>query len=178
VEINQTMDVVTAKAFSRLSRAIAGQRVVSAMEEADVEVGEAEKEVEKEKPLLKEKPVVRERQSILSRHQSLISGLSYCVASCSMILLNKVVLSGYHFKAGISLMFYQNLVSVLIVYLLGATGVITTEPVTWRLVRVWFPVNILFVMMLVTSMFRCVLSFVFLIQKKTFLDFKSTCSCL
>ncbi|CAM6084709.1 unnamed protein product [Calypogeia fissa] len=146
------MDVVTAKAFTRLSRALKGQRVYPAMEEPDVEVGEPEKEVEKQ-PLVREKPVIRERPSLASRHQSLISGVSYCVASCSMILLNKVVLSGYEFNAGISLMFYQNLVSVLVVYFLSATGVITTEPITWRLVKVWFPVNFLFVGMLVTSIF-------------------------
>lgn len=37
----------------------------------------------------------------------LVSGTAYCVSSCSMILLNKVVLSSYGFNAGISLMFYQ-----------------------------------------------------------------------
>lgn len=37
----------------------------------------------------------------------LISGAAYCLSSCSMILLNKVVLSSYAFNAGISLMFYQ-----------------------------------------------------------------------
>lgn len=38
----------------------------------------------------------------------LLSGTAYCISSCSMIILNKVVLSGYNFNAGISLMFYQN----------------------------------------------------------------------
>lgn len=37
----------------------------------------------------------------------LLSGISYCISSCSMILLNKVVLSSYNFDAGISLMLYQ-----------------------------------------------------------------------
>lgn len=37
----------------------------------------------------------------------LLSGTAYCISSCSMILLNKVVLSSYAFNAGISLMFYQ-----------------------------------------------------------------------
>jgi hypothetical protein len=48
----------------------------------------------------------------------------------------------------------QNLISVIVVYFLKAVGAITTEPVTWRLVEVWFPVNILFVSMLVTSTYR------------------------
>nr|XP_024397509.1 GDP-mannose transporter GONST1-like isoform X2 [Physcomitrium patens] len=68
-----------------------------------------------------------------------------------MILLNKTVLSGYGLKGGIALMFYQNVISVLLVVLLEFSGAIVTEPVTWRLVKVWFPVNCLFVGMLVTS---------------------------
>jgi GDP-mannose transporter len=41
------------------------------------------------------------------QNKSLLSGLAYCIASCSMILVNKFVLSGYGFSAGISLMLYQ-----------------------------------------------------------------------
>ena len=41
------------------------------------------------------------------QNQSLLSGLAYCIASCSMILVNKFVLSGYGFNAGIFLMLYQ-----------------------------------------------------------------------
>ena len=48
----------------------------------------------------------------------------------------------------------QNVVSVILVYLIQATGAITTEPITWRLIKVWFPVNCLFVGMLVTSTYR------------------------
>lgn len=92
----------------------------------------------------------KERQ-FRSRNQSVMSGLAYCISSSSMILLNKLLLSGYGLTGGISLMFYQNLISVIVVYILKAVGAITTEPVTWRLVEVWFPVNILFVSMLVTS---------------------------
>lgn len=42
-----------------------------------------------------------------------MSGLAYCISSCSMILLNKIVLSSYGFDAGISLMFYQVATSVI-----------------------------------------------------------------
>ncbi|KAF7047630.1 hypothetical protein CFC21_056530 [Triticum aestivum] len=87
------------------------------------------------------------------QNQSLLSGLAYCIASCSMILVNKFVLSGYGFNAGIFLMLYQNIVSVTIVSALSISGVIPTEPLTWRLIKVWLPVNIIFVGMLITSMF-------------------------
>ncbi|VAI76502.1 unnamed protein product [Triticum turgidum subsp. durum] len=87
------------------------------------------------------------------QNQSLLSGFAYCIASCSMILVNKFVLSGYGFNAGIFLMIYQNIVSVTIVSALSLSGVIPTEPLTWKLIKVWLPVNIIFVGMLITSMF-------------------------
>ncbi|KDO50304.1 hypothetical protein CISIN_1g022936mg [Citrus sinensis] len=70
-----------------------------------------------------------------------------------MILVNKFVLSGYNFDAGISLMVYQNFISVVTVTILSFLGVISTEPLTWRLIKVWLPVNVIFVGMLITSMF-------------------------
>lgn len=54
-----------------------------------------------------EKPIKQSR----SRNQSLVSGIAYCISSCGMILLNKTVLSGYGLKGGISLMFYQVMVT-------------------------------------------------------------------
>ncbi|KAK4790197.1 hypothetical protein SAY86_017501 [Trapa natans] len=102
----------------------------------------------------------RERQKstrssrILKLHnQGLLSGFAYCISSCSMILVNKYVLSSYDFNAGISLMLYQNLISVTIVWALSFLGIISTEPLTLRLIKVWLPVNVIFVGMLVTSMF-------------------------
>ncbi|XP_072965438.1 GDP-mannose transporter GONST1 isoform X1 [Typha angustifolia] len=86
-------------------------------------------------------------------NQALLSGLAYCISSCSMILVNKFVLSGYDFNAGISLMLYQNFVSVIIVSILSLLGIITKEPLTWKLIKVWLPVNVIFVGMLITSMF-------------------------
>ncbi|KAG6538022.1 hypothetical protein ZIOFF_003125 [Zingiber officinale] len=85
-------------------------------------------------------------------NQAFLSGLAYCLSSCSMILVNKFVLSGYDFSAGISLMLYQNFVSVILVSTLSSFGVVSTEPLTWKLIKVWLPVNIIFVGMLATSM--------------------------
>lgn len=96
---------------------------------------------------------VRSKRVITVHNPALLSGLAYCISSCSMILVNKYVLSSYDFNAGIFLMLYQNLVSVVIVSILSILGVVTTEPLTWRLIKVWLPVNIIFVGMLVTSMF-------------------------
>ncbi|XP_019163457.1 PREDICTED: GDP-mannose transporter GONST1 [Ipomoea nil] len=87
------------------------------------------------------------------QNKALLSGLSYCISSCSMILINKYVLSSYDFNAGISLMVYQNFVSVVLVSILNFVGIISTEPLTWKLIKVWLPVNFIFVGMLITSMF-------------------------
>ncbi|XP_059639133.1 GDP-mannose transporter GONST1-like isoform X3 [Cornus florida] len=46
-----------------------------------------------------------------------------------------------------------NFVSVVIVLILSFSGVISTEPLTLRLIKVWLPVNVIFVGMLITSMF-------------------------
>lgn len=97
----------------------------------------------------------REHRSGLSGRRSgaFLSGAAYCVSSCSMILLNKVVLSSYNFNAGISLMFYQNLISCLVVAILDICGVVSVEKLDWKLVRVWTPVNLIFVGMLVSGMY-------------------------
>ncbi|KAL8132999.1 GDP-mannose transporter GONST1 isoform X1 [Apium graveolens] len=113
-------------------------------EEFDVETGKFDNDREK---------LIRSTRVVQINNQALLSGLAYCLSSCSMILVNKFVLSSYDFSAGISLMLYQNLVSVLIVSMLSTLGVISTEPLTWRLIKVWLPVNVIFVGMLVTSMF-------------------------
>ncbi|KAL4558148.1 hypothetical protein LXL04_036345 [Taraxacum kok-saghyz] len=112
-------------------------------DETDVENGRFDKEKERSSKTSK----------IKVNNQALLSGLAYCLSSCSMILVNKYVLSSYDFNAGISLMLYQNFVSVLIVSSLSILGVISTEPLTWRLIKVWLPVNFIFVGMLITSMF-------------------------
>ncbi|WVY94930.1 hypothetical protein V8G54_034018 [Vigna mungo] len=83
----------------------------------------------------------------------LISGVAYCISSCSMIMLNKIVLSGYNFNAGVSLMLYQNFISTLVVVLLVLSGRVAVEKLSWRLIRVWIPVNVVFIGMLVSGMY-------------------------
>ncbi|KAM5577780.1 hypothetical protein ABKV19_008226 [Rosa sericea] len=112
--------------------------------DADLEDGKLDKDRDK---------TPRSNKVVKIQNQALLSGLAYCISSCSMILVNKFVLSSYDFNAGISLMLYQNLISVIIVSTLSLLGIISTEPLTWRLVKVWLPVNVIFVGMLVTSMF-------------------------
>lgn len=113
----------------------------------DLEVGKLEKD--------RDKATMRSssNKTVKLQNQALLSGFAYCISSCSMILVNKFVLSSYDFNAGISLMLYQNFISVILVSILSLLGLVTTEPLTWRLIKVWLPVNVIFVGMLVTSMF-------------------------
>ncbi|XP_020099137.1 GDP-mannose transporter GONST1 isoform X1 [Ananas comosus] len=85
-------------------------------------------------------------------NQALLSGLAYCISSCSMILVNKFVLSGYDFNAGIFLMLYQNFVSVTIVSVLSISG-LSRQNIYMETNKDWLPVNAIFVGMLITSMF-------------------------
>ena len=66
-------------------------------EEIDLEDGKLEKPGDK---------VIRSNK-VTIQNQALLSGLAYCISSCSMILVNKFVLSSYNFNAGIFLMLYQ-----------------------------------------------------------------------
>lgn len=65
---------------------------------SDLEDGKMERERQKS---------TRSSKVIRVYNQGLLSGLAYCISSCSMILVNKYVLSSYDFNAGISLMLYQ-----------------------------------------------------------------------
>ncbi|WOL18671.1 GDP-mannose transporter GONST1 isoform X1 [Canna indica] len=95
----------------------------------------------------------KHQDSFGKKYRPILSGIAYCISSCSMILLNKVALSTYGFSAGISLMLYQNFIAVIIVLALQLMGIVSTERLTWKLIRVWLPVNLIFVSMLVTGMY-------------------------
>ncbi|OEL15636.1 GDP-mannose transporter GONST1, partial [Dichanthelium oligosanthes] len=114
------------------------------VDDSDLEDGKASKERDSSLQLLKLPKI---------QNQALLSGLAYCISSVSMILINKFILSGYGFNAPIFLMLYQNIVSVTIVSTLSLSGVVPTEPLTWNLIKVWLPVNIIFVGILIISMF-------------------------
>lgn len=63
---------------------------------------------------------IRSNKTVKIRNQALLSGFAYCISSCSMILVNKYVLSSYDFNAGISLMLYQVIFHAYLCYLDGS----------------------------------------------------------
>lgn len=50
----------------------------------------------------------------------------------------------------------QNLICSLVVALLGLFGAVSLEKLNWKLIRVWIPVNVIFVGMLVSGIYRYV----------------------
>ena len=62
-----------------------------------------------------------------------------------MVLLNKAALSSFGFGAPTALLLFQCCVAVSAAAACGAAGVARLERPSWRLVRMWAPVNVLFV---------------------------------
>lgn len=117
-----------------------------------------EKDIE-EGPLLKsndreEKPVVAaDTRRIAGLPVHIVSGAAYCVASASMVLLNKAALSSFDFESTNSLLFFQCLVCVILVKTFDLFKLVTIEPWNWKIIQTWFPVNLIFVGMIWSSFF-------------------------
>jgi len=83
----------------------------------------------------------------------LVAGIFYCCASAGMVLLNKAALSSFNFNAPMSLLFFQCVVCVVLVRLSALLGFVRVEKFNPAIVRLWFPVNLIFVGMIFTSFF-------------------------
>ncbi|PNH07851.1 GDP-mannose transporter GONST1 [Tetrabaena socialis] len=119
----------------------------TAVEEADVEV-----------PLLRDEdapPVVAKvpARTIAGLPSAVVAGFSYCMASASMVLLNKHALASFGFSCPNSLLCFQCSMAVVMVKMCGWLGVVKLQPLKRDLVRVWFPVNLIFVAMLGTGFY-------------------------
>lgn len=86
----------------------------------------------------------------------LFAGLCYCMASGSMVILNKHALNpkSFGFNSPNALLCFQCALAVTLVKACEALGLIKQlQPLKWDLVKVWFPVNLLFVGMIGTSFY-------------------------
>ena len=81
------------------------------------------------------------------------SGAAFCLTSASMTLLNKLALSSYGFGAPTVLLCFQCAVTLALVGASAALGYGRLPPLSWPLLRLWLPVNCLFVGMVATSFF-------------------------
>lgn len=85
--------------------------------------------------------------------KTIIAGVSYCTASVSMVLLNKIALSQYPLRSPTALLLVQCTLCAVLALLLHAARVVQVQRITWPIVKMWMPCNIVFVMMLFS---RCV----------------------
>jgi GDP-mannose transporter len=67
------------------------------------------------------------------------------------VLLNKIALSSFRFKSANALLFFQCLLCVVAVQLCKAAGLVKVEPIKFSIIRIWMPVNLVFVGMIGTS---------------------------
>lgn len=82
----------------------------------------------------------------------MLSVACYSCCSVSMILLNKLVMNTYELNYPMVLLFLQNVCAVILVVCCKAFGIIHYPDFDMKVVRRWFPLTILFVAMLWTSM--------------------------
>jgi len=78
-------------------------------------------------------------------------GRSHTCTPFPQTLLNKAALSSFNFKAPDALLFFQCALCVVLVQAFKMFGLIKVEPFNMKVVRVWYPVNLIFVTMLMTS---------------------------
>lgn len=92
-------------------------------------------------------------QTLFSSYEPVCAGCLYCIMSMSMVLMNKHVLSNFEYSCTNSILLLQNIVSVLFVVLGNITNLIQTEPMRMDIVKLWLPVNLIFVGMIWTGFF-------------------------
>lgn len=88
--------------------------------------------------------------------RAILACLAYSAASCSMVLLNKAVLSRFDYNYKACIMVLQGLVALGLMVASKRLGVLQFKSLTKTSLQLWFPVNIFFTMMLYTSFERCV----------------------
>ncbi|KAI8474651.1 MAG: hypothetical protein J3K34DRAFT_406930 [Monoraphidium minutum] len=100
-------------------------------------------------------PAAKVHGSILGLPAPLVAGLCYCAASGSMVLLNKHALNpkSFGFTAPNALLAFQCSLAALLVKACEGAGLVKLQPLKRDLVKIWFPVNLLFVAMIGTSFY-------------------------
>lgn len=82
-----------------------------------------------------------------------LPGVVYVATSASLILLNKHALASFDFSCPNSILLFHCVLAVVLVKGAELLGLVRLERIRWKIVRVWLPVNLLFVGMIATSYF-------------------------
>ncbi|GAX79970.1 hypothetical protein CEUSTIGMA_g7409.t1 [Chlamydomonas eustigma] len=81
----------------------------------------------------------------------LIAGVLYILTSSSLILFNKHALASFEFTCPNALLCFHCMLAVLLVKTAEMLGFIQLEPIRWSIVKIWMPVNLIFVAMVMTG---------------------------
>eukprot|EP00199_Chlamydomonas_sp_CCMP681_P000717 CAMPEP_0119105772 /NCGR_PEP_ID=MMETSP1180-20130426/3641_1 /TAXON_ID=3052 ORGANISM="Chlamydomonas cf sp, Strain CCMP681" /NCGR_SAMPLE_ID=MMETSP1180 /ASSEMBLY_ACC=CAM_ASM_000741 /LENGTH=432 /DNA_ID=CAMNT_0007090911 /DNA_START=55 /DNA_END=1353 /DNA_ORIENTATION=+ len=84
---------------------------------------------------------------------ALASEVMYCTVSAGTTLFNKHALSTFGWPAPSTLLFFQVAMAVFLLQAMDVLGFITLQPLRWESVRIWLPVNLIFVAMNVTGFY-------------------------
>ena len=79
------------------------------------------------------------------------AGAAYCLASGSMIMMNKAVLSSFDVDAPTTMLLFQTVSSFVLVVACHYLGVVQLQAFNTDIVRLWLPVNVLFVGMILSG---------------------------
>lgn len=81
----------------------------------------------------------------------IIACLVYSLCSMSMTLVNKAIFSSFQFQFPIFLLFFQHVFTVCLARIAKFRGIIDFTELKWDIVKIWYPVNLLFIGMLVSG---------------------------
>jgi len=84
---------------------------------------------------------------------AVVAGVLYCISSGALTLLNKKVMVHYNFHGVNALLCFHCTLAALMVRTAHIMGWTSIEPLTMEVVRLWLPVNIIFVAMLATNFY-------------------------
>lgn len=74
-----------------------------------------------------------------------LPAMFYVGTSASLILLNKYALASFGFTCPNALVLFHCILAVVLVKGAELLGYIQLEPLTWPIIKLWFPVNLIFV---------------------------------
>ncbi|KAA0149908.1 hypothetical protein FNF31_07115 [Cafeteria roenbergensis] len=83
--------------------------------------------------------------------RAILACLAYSASSCTMVLLNKAVLSRFDYNYKACIMALQGLVALSLMLVSKRLGVLQFKALSKASLQLWFPVNIFFTLMLYTS---------------------------
>jgi len=79
--------------------------------------------------------------------------MAYSFCSVSIIFSQKIILGTYGFPCNVGLVMIQNICSLLMLKFLAYMGKIELEPLKLNIIKSWIPLNIILVIMLISSTF-------------------------